>query len=162
VDGAALMTLLTNATKQCKTWSKPKASNLPASDLCKVLANAAMTLPAPPSEVNTNSVTHIAKLHAVYAVSAARCVHQGSLVDCGANGVVAGDDVHHIKEVADHCVHVQGIDDHQLMNIHLATIGGYLKRLSTDLPLPFIISTPTLGVVRLFNQLHNLNGLRMM
>jgi hypothetical protein len=66
VDGAALMTLLTNATKQCKTWSKPKASNLPASDLCKVLANAAMTLPAPPSEVNTNSVTHIAKLHAVY------------------------------------------------------------------------------------------------
>jgi hypothetical protein len=128
VDGAALMTLLTNATKQCKTWSKPKASNLPASDLCKVLANAAMTLPAPPSEVNTNSVTHIAKLHAVYAVSAARCVHQGSLVDCGANGVVAGDDVHHIKEVADHCVHVQGIDDHQLMNIHLATVGGYLKK----------------------------------
>jgi hypothetical protein len=93
-----------------------------------VLANAAMTLPAPPSEINTNSVTHIAKLHAVYAVSAAHCVHQGSLVDCGANGVVADDDVHHIKEVADHCVHVQGIDDHQLMNIHLATVGGYLKK----------------------------------
>ena len=53
-----------------------------------------------------------------YSVSSHKSQRVGSLVDRGANGGIAGDDVH-IIEKSDRTVDVRGIDNHQITNIQL-------------------------------------------
>jgi len=50
----------------------------------------------------------------------------GSLVDRGANGGIAGDDVR-IIEKSDWTVDVRGIDNHQIVDIPIVTAGGVVK-----------------------------------
>ncbi len=64
-----------------------------------------------------------------YNISAHTCsTDLGSLVDCGANGGVAGADVRVISPNDDgRTVHVNGIDDHQITDLPIATYGGVVQ-----------------------------------
>ena len=62
----------------------------------------------------------------VYWTSQHRSVRKGALVDLGANGGIAGDNVHVTMTGSHPQVDVQGINNHQLVNIPLATVGGVL------------------------------------
>ena len=67
-----------------------------------------------------------AKTHILYQVSQARSCFKASLIDRGANGGVAGSDVQIIHQTPPNAcrVDIQGIDDHQLTNIPIGTVGG--------------------------------------
>ena len=67
-----------------------------------------------------------AKTHILYQVSQARSCFKASLIDRGANGGVAGSDVRIIHQTPPNArrVDIQGIDDHQLTNIPIGTVGG--------------------------------------
>jgi len=56
----------------------------------------------------------------LYSVSSHKLCKAGSLVDRGANGSIAGDDVH-IMEKSDQMVDAHGIDNHQITNIPIVT-----------------------------------------
>ena len=56
--------------------------------------------------------------HIYYSVSSHKSWRVGLLVDRGANGGIAGDDIH-IIEKSDWTVDVRGIDNHQITNIPL-------------------------------------------
>jgi len=61
-----------------------------------------------------------------YSVSAHKSRKVGSLVDRGADGGIAGDDVR-IIEKSDRTVDVRGIDNHQITNIPIVTARGVIK-----------------------------------
>jgi len=61
-----------------------------------------------------------------YSVSSHKSKRVGLLVDRGANGSIAGDDVC-IIEKSDQTVNVRGIDNHQITNIPIVTAGGVIK-----------------------------------
>ena len=50
---------------------------------------------------------------------------RAALVDCGANGGLAGSDCRIISQSADRFVNVEGIDKHQLENIPIVSCGAY-------------------------------------
>ena len=83
-----------------------------------------------------------------------------SLVDRGANGGIAGDDVH-IIEKSDQTVDVRGIDNHQITNIPIVT-AMEISRPSMDLPLPFCTRMHTLDKARPSILQVNLSGIKMM
>jgi hypothetical protein len=62
----------------------------------------------------------------VYSVSASRTKRPGALVDRGANGGVAGEDVRVIQELH-RTVDVQGIDNHQIVDIPIVIAGGVIN-----------------------------------
>jgi hypothetical protein len=96
--------ILVNAAKSSK-------SKLPPGDIRRVM-----------SKSSTRSV-NMAKL--VYDVSSTRTstVKDLSLVDRGANGGIAGNDVRVISKT-NRVVDVRGIDNHQLVDIDIGTVGG--------------------------------------
>jgi hypothetical protein len=55
-----------------------------------------------------------------------RQVRTGALVDRGANGGIAGDDVRIINRTGQQ-VNVQGIDNHQIVDIPIVTAGAIVK-----------------------------------
>jgi len=65
-------------------------------------------------------------LHATYHVSASKSSSVQSLVDRGANGGIGGSDVRVIFRTH-RSVDVQGIDNHQMTNIPIATVGGVIN-----------------------------------
>ena len=68
-------------------------------------------------QVNMTNVT--------YSVSTRQRNQQGALVDCGANGGVAGEDMR-VIEYHDEgkVVDISGVDNHRVNNVRLATCGG--------------------------------------
>ena len=60
-----------------------------------------------------------------YAVSAHRASKTGALVDRGANGGIAGEDVCIISRTGRQ-VDVQGIDNHQIVDIPIVTAGAVI------------------------------------
>ncbi len=66
-----------------------------------------------------------ANMHVTYNVSAHKSVQDYSLIDRGANGGVAGADVR-VIDFKHRSVDVQGIDNHQLNDIRIATVGGVI------------------------------------
>ena len=78
--------------------------------------------------VNINGVnfTREVNVHCTYSVSAHKSEYHGSLVDRGANGGIAGSDVCIIEKTT-RKVDVQGIDDHQVNDIVIATVGGVIE-----------------------------------
>jgi hypothetical protein len=60
-----------------------------------------------------------------YSISAHRSSKSGALVDRGANGGVAGHDVHIIFKTGRH-VDVRGINDHQIVDIPIVACGGVI------------------------------------
>ena len=81
-------------------------------------------------QVNINKV--------IYSVSAHRTAQNQSLVDHGANGGVAGEDVR-VFQYTEQLVDVQGIDNHQIVNIPIVSCGG-------------VVTTQRGPVIALFNQ----------
>ena len=61
-----------------------------------------------------------------YSVSSHKSQKAGSLVDRGANGGIAGDDIRIIEKL-DQTVNVRGIDNHQITNIPIVMARGVIK-----------------------------------
>ena len=59
-------------------------------------------------------------------MSSATSRTKGTLIDCGANGGIAGDDVHVIARTGRE-VDIQGIDNHRMTNIAIVTAGGVIN-----------------------------------
>jgi hypothetical protein len=60
-----------------------------------------------------------------YSISAHRSSKSGALVDHGANGGIAGDDIRIIFKTGRH-VDVRGINDHQIVDIPIVACGGVI------------------------------------
>ncbi len=67
------------------------------------------------------------QLHSTYSVSASYSSATQSLVDHGANGGIGGSDVWIIYKTPHHSVDVQGINNHQMIDIPIATVGGVIN-----------------------------------
>ena len=103
-DGPNDSTLLVNAAKSSK-------SSLSPGDIQRVLSK---------SSTRSMNMAHI-----VYTTSASRVsgAQNLSLVDRGANGGLAGDDVRVISKT-NRRVDIRGIDNHQVTGIDIGTVGG--------------------------------------
>jgi hypothetical protein len=117
--------LIASVTKQAasqhREWSQPKAQDIPAADLCKMLSQRQR--PDKPS-VMINGVEYIVKLNDVmYQVSNHKQTTLPlALIDRGANGGVTGSDTRLIDKSL-HSVHIQGIDDHMIKDVPIGTVG---------------------------------------
>lgn len=69
---------------------------------------------------------NIHEINTMYSVSASHTKRPGALVDRGANGGVAGEDVRIIHKLH-RTVDVQGIDNHQIVNIPIVIAGGVIN-----------------------------------
>lgn len=73
-------------------------------------------------------ITYTANAHCTYRVSNHTRSTTHALVDRGANGGVAGNDVRVIARNPDtHMVNIQGIDNHTVNDIHVGTVGGVIS-----------------------------------
>ena len=74
----------------------------------------------------SKKTTRDVKMHVTYVVSNHRSSAQHSLVDRGSNGGVAGNDVRVISK-SHRKVDIRGIDNHQLNDIAIGTVGAYVE-----------------------------------
>jgi hypothetical protein len=100
-------------------------------------------------------------IHYEYFVSKheALLAHSMSLIDRGANGGVAGDDVRIIFRT-NHTVDIKGIDNHHVNNIGIGTIGGVKPNM-----VPSLLSCTNMSyLVKVHPSIHldSLNGIIMM
>ena len=109
--------LLLNAMK-AKTTIEKKASTNPT-DIRRVLSRAM-------SAATKKRVTYNVDQHLTYSVSAHSTGAESSLIDRGANGGIAGSDVRVIS-MSNRRVNVQGIDNHRMNDIRVATVGGVIN-----------------------------------
>jgi hypothetical protein len=113
------------ATSQHRKCLQPKAQDMPAADLRKMLSQRPR--PDKPS-VMINRVEYVVKLNDVmYQVSN----HKQTmlplvLIDRGANGGVAGSDTRLIDKSL-RSVHIQGIDDHIIKDVPIGTVGAVIN-----------------------------------
>jgi hypothetical protein len=122
-DSDKLITGVTKqATSQHREWLQPKAQDIPAADLRKMLSQC-QRLDKP--SVTINGVEYIAKLNDVmYQVSNHKKMTLPlALIDRGANGGVAGSDTQLIDKSL-HSVHIQGINDHMIKDIPIGTVSA--------------------------------------
>jgi hypothetical protein len=113
------------ATSQHCEWSQPKAQDIPAADLRKILSQRQR--PDKPS-VTINGVEYVAKLNDVmYQVSNHKQMTLPlALIDRGTNGGVAGSDTRLIDESL--CsVHIQGINNHMIKDVLIGTVGAVVN-----------------------------------
>jgi hypothetical protein len=117
--------LIASVTKQAaiqhRKWSQPKAQDIPAADLCKMLSQGQW--PDKPS-VMINGVEYVIKLNDVmYQVSNHKqTMLPLALIDHGANGGVAGSDTWLIDKSL-RSVYIQGINDHMIKDAPIGTVG---------------------------------------
>jgi hypothetical protein len=117
--------LIASVTKQAaiqhREWLQPKAQDIPAADLRKMLSQR-QWLDKP--SVMINGVEYVIKLNDVmYQVSNHKQTTLPlALIDRGANGGVAGSDTWLIDKSL-HSVHIQGIDDHMIKDVPSSTVG---------------------------------------
>ena len=129
--------LLAHATMASKNKSHP-------GDLRKMLSSPSKSnnnrkpggIKAQSTNVNNSSISKEvfidgkryvqADVHIIYHISAHNIEKYHSLVDRGANGGIAGEDVRVLPQgiCSDHHVNVRGIDNHELSSIPLASVGG--------------------------------------
>ena len=123
-DGSsALIELLVNAAKT----SKP----LPPTDLRRILSSSSKRddskSPSGSKKSEGGSKKKLeAKMHITYHVSNRRTLKTNSLIDRGANGGVAGDDVRVICS-SHRKVDIQGIDNHQVTDVKIGSVGGVVN-----------------------------------
>jgi hypothetical protein len=121
--------LIASVTKQAASqhpeWSQPKAQDIPAADLRKMLSQRQR--PDKPS-VTINGVEYVAKLNDVmYQVSNHKqTMLPLALIDRGANGGVTGLDTRLIDKSL-RSVHIQGIDDHMIKDVPIGTVGAVVN-----------------------------------
>jgi hypothetical protein len=113
------------ATSRHREWSQPKAQDIPAADLHKMLSQCQG--PDKPS-VTINGVEYVAKLNDVmYQVSSHKQTTLSlALIDRGANGGVAGSDTRLIDKSL-RSVPIQGIDDHMIKDVPIGTVGAVVN-----------------------------------
>jgi hypothetical protein len=115
-----------------------KRAPLPPQDIQRILSSSLAKKPAAPAqaaaEVTINGkIYRQANTHnIVYSASNHRSTRRGALVDRGANGGIAGDDVR-IIDKSGQFVDVQGIDNHQLVDIPLVTAGAVVRTQRGDI-----------------------------
>jgi hypothetical protein len=83
--------------------------------------------PARKSVVQDSVTYYAANQHIQYWASGYCQVRTGAPVDCGANGGIAGDDVWIINHTGRQVDDVQGIDNHQIVDIPIVTAGAVVK-----------------------------------
>jgi hypothetical protein len=113
------------ASQHCCKWSQPKAQDIPAADLHKMLSQRQR--PDKPS-VMINGVEYVAMLNDVmYQVSNHKqTMLPLALIDHGANGGVAGSHTWLIDKSL--CsVHIQGIDDHMIKDVPIGTVSAVVN-----------------------------------
>jgi hypothetical protein len=121
--------LIASVTKQAasqhREWSQPKAQDIPAADLRKMLSQH-QRLDKP--SVMINGVEYVAKLNDVmYQVSNhKKTTLPLALIDRGANGGVAGSDTRLIDKSL-HSVHIQGINNHMIKDVPIGTVGAVVN-----------------------------------
>jgi hypothetical protein len=121
--------LIASVTKQAasqhRKWSQPKAQDIPAADLRKMLSQRQG--PDKPS-VMINGVKYIIKLNDVmYQVSNHKQMMLPlALIDRGTNGGVSGSDTWLIDKSL-HSVHIQGINDHMIKDVPIGTVGAVVN-----------------------------------
>jgi hypothetical protein len=121
--------LIASVTKQAARqhceWSQPKAQDIPAADLRKMLSQRQW--PDKPS-VMINGVKYIIKLNDVmYQVSNHKQMMLPlALIDRGTNGGVAGSDTWLIDKSL-HSVHIQGIDNHMIKDVPIGTVSAVVN-----------------------------------
>jgi hypothetical protein len=69
-------------------------------------------------QVNMSNILYIATLHCT--------TRRGALVDRGANGCIGGEDIRVISRTG-RIMDVQGIDDHQIVDMPIITAGAVVK-----------------------------------
>jgi hypothetical protein len=121
--------LIASVTKQAASqhheWSQPKAQDIPAADLRKMLSQC-QRLDKP--SVMINGVEYVTKLNDVmYQVSNhKKTTLPLALIDRGANGGVAGSDTWLIDKSL--CsVHIQGINNHMIKDVPIGTVGAVVN-----------------------------------
>ena len=118
-------TMEVNATNSKK---KP----LPPGNIKQLLSPASNTTKSPNNstrKINLNGVKYqqVNMAERIYSVSNYRTnVRKGALVDRGANGGVAGNDVRVIATTGRQ-VDIQGIDNHRMVNIDIVTAGAVIN-----------------------------------
>jgi hypothetical protein len=113
------------AASQHHEWLQPKAQNIPAADLHKMLSQR-QWLDKP--SVMINEVEYVVKLNDVmYQVSNHKQTTLPlALIDRGANGGVAGSDTWLIDKSL--CsAHIQGIDDHMIKDVPIGTVSAVVN-----------------------------------
>jgi hypothetical protein len=120
-----IASVMKQATSQHRKWLQPKAQDMPAADLRKMLSQGPR--PDKPS-VMINRVEYVVKLNDVmYQVSNHKqTMLPLALIDRGANGGVAGSDTWLIDKSL-HSVHIQGIDDHIIKDVPIGTVGAVIN-----------------------------------
>jgi hypothetical protein len=106
-----------------------KKNDIHPGDIHRVLSQSMAKGSEPPARksVVQDSVTYYAaNQHIHYWASSHRQVRTGALVDRGANGGIAGDDVWVIGRTGQQ-VDVQGIDNHQIVDFPIVTAGAVVK-----------------------------------
>jgi hypothetical protein len=125
--------LIAMVTKRQPSKTTKARSDAPPSDIRKLLSSDNKRQPSKsPSpvdqEIHVNGHTYrLINFNIIYNISTlSHTTSPGSLVDRGANGGVAGDDVR-VIETTLRRVHIQGIDNHQITNIPIVTAGGVVN-----------------------------------
>ena len=109
-----------------------KKKPLPPGNIKRLLLPAANVKPKQdnvhPQEVNLNGIVYrqVNTVSIIYSVSSSKALHsKGALIDRGANGGIAGDDVRIISKTGK-SVDIQGIDNHRINEIPIVTAGGVI------------------------------------
>jgi hypothetical protein len=106
-----------------------KKKDIHPGDITRVLSQSMAKGAAPPARksVVQDGVTYYAvNQHIQYWASSHRQVRTGALIDRDANMGIAGDDVQIINRTGQQ-VDVQGIDNHQIVDIPIVTAGAVVK-----------------------------------
>jgi hypothetical protein len=107
-----------------------KKKDIHLGDVTRVLSQSMAKGAAPParkSVVQDGVMYFAANQHIQYWASSHRQVRTGALVDHGANGEIAGDDDVWVIYRTGQQVDVQGIDNHQIVDIPIVTAGAVVK-----------------------------------
>ena len=124
--------LLAHLTKRSSTAKLPPGhmQRMLSSSLSKTNKSKADTPAVKIAEheivINGNTYRQVNMAQLKYSVSAAQHRRHGALIDRGANGGVAGNDVRVIARTTK-TVDVQGIDNHQITDIPIITAGALIN-----------------------------------
>jgi hypothetical protein len=106
-----------------------KKKDIHPGDITRVLSQSMAKGSAPPARksVVQDGVTYYAANQDIQYWASSHCqVRTGALIDRGANGGIAGDDVW-IIDCTGQQVDVQGIDNHQIVDIPIVAAGAVVK-----------------------------------
>ena len=106
-----------------------KKKPFPPGNVKRLLSPTANKPTTQPQEVNVNGIVYrqVNMASTVYAISSCHAAgNKSSLVDHGANGGIAGDNVCIIDKTSK-TVDIQGIDNHRINTIPIVTAGGVIN-----------------------------------